>query len=188
MARPKTITDEAIRAAAAEVFLQRGPGASVAEVAERLGVSAPAILKRVGSKEALLRDALGGSEAAPPFVHALGRGPDPDDPGRQLVGLLVQAFAAFRQVAPALAVLRVSGLELRSDRPSPNVLAREALRDWLVAAGVERAPDVAELLLGAIESRSFLEWVDVDPVRIADPEPWIEGLVAAAAPGLRRSP
>ncbi|MFI9008565.1 TetR/AcrR family transcriptional regulator [Actinosynnema sp. NPDC053489] len=55
MARPKTITDERLLAAAAEVIGRRGPGFTIADVAERAGVSVGTVAGRFGSKSGLLR-------------------------------------------------------------------------------------------------------------------------------------
>jgi len=50
MARPTVIRDETIIDAAREVFLERGFGATTAEVAVRAGVSEGSIFKRFNSK------------------------------------------------------------------------------------------------------------------------------------------
>ncbi|GAB2997817.1 TetR/AcrR family transcriptional regulator [Saccharothrix stipae] len=55
MARPKTITDERLLTAAAEVIARRGPGFTVADVAERAGVSVGTVAGRFGSKSGLLQ-------------------------------------------------------------------------------------------------------------------------------------
>nr|MCU0623220.1 hypothetical protein [Gemmatimonadaceae bacterium] len=73
MARPLTVTDAAIDRAAREVFLGDGPAAPLASVAARLGVSAPAVLQRVGSKHALIARALCPGE--PPGLARLAAAP-----------------------------------------------------------------------------------------------------------------
>lgn len=55
VARPKTITDERLLAAAAEVIGRKGPGFTVADVAERAGVSVGTVAGRFGSKSGLLQ-------------------------------------------------------------------------------------------------------------------------------------
>lgn len=189
MARPRTVSDEHLRDAAREAFHAHGAAVSVATIAARLGISAPAVLKRVGTKEQLLLLALCSSEP-PPFFARLRAGPS-DRPHAELVALLVEAAAAFRQVAPTLAVLRTSGIDpgrmFPAGQPSPNVEARLALAAWLRAAlatDERRSRALAELLLGAIESRAFLSWIEVDPPNPEDPETWITGLIDAACPTL----
>src|SRR5690349_22227525 len=53
MARPTTISDDAILTAAREVFFERGPTAPTSEIAARAGVSEGSIFKRWKTKEAL---------------------------------------------------------------------------------------------------------------------------------------
>ncbi|WP_141979918.1 TetR/AcrR family transcriptional regulator [Saccharothrix saharensis] len=55
MARPKTITDERLLTAAGEVIAHKGPGFTVADVAERAGVSVGTVAGRFGSKSGLLQ-------------------------------------------------------------------------------------------------------------------------------------
>lgn len=53
--RPRTVSDEAIFAAVAELVTAAGPsGLTLGAVAERVGVSAPALAQRFGSKRGLL--------------------------------------------------------------------------------------------------------------------------------------
>ena len=59
MARPTSIKDETIVAAAREVFLERGIQATTAEVAERAGVSEGSVFKRFKTKSELFRAAMG---------------------------------------------------------------------------------------------------------------------------------
>ncbi|HEU4404654.1 MAG TPA: helix-turn-helix domain-containing protein [Polyangiaceae bacterium] len=58
MARPATIQDEDLLAAAREEFLANGLGATTASIARRAGVSEGTLFKRFGSKEALFRAAM----------------------------------------------------------------------------------------------------------------------------------
>ncbi|MFD1149795.1 TetR/AcrR family transcriptional regulator [Saccharothrix hoggarensis] len=55
MARPKTITDERLLTAAAEVIGGKGPGFTMADVAARAGVSVGTVAGRFGSKSGLLQ-------------------------------------------------------------------------------------------------------------------------------------
>ena len=58
MARPRTVSDEDVLAAARKVFLARGPGAPVSDIAARVGLSQPALFRRFGDKNEILRRAL----------------------------------------------------------------------------------------------------------------------------------
>jgi AcrR family transcriptional regulator len=55
VARPKTITDERLLTAAAEVIGRKGPGFTIADVAARAGVSVGTVAQRFGSKSGLLQ-------------------------------------------------------------------------------------------------------------------------------------
>lgn len=55
MARPKTITDERLLTAAAEVIGRKGPGFTIADVAARADVSVGTVAHRFGSKSGLLQ-------------------------------------------------------------------------------------------------------------------------------------
>ncbi|WP_158847384.1 TetR/AcrR family transcriptional regulator [Saccharothrix deserti] len=55
MARPKTITDERLLTAAAEVIGRKGPGFTIVDVAARAGVSVGTVAQRFGSKSGLLQ-------------------------------------------------------------------------------------------------------------------------------------
>ncbi|GAA1267816.1 TetR/AcrR family transcriptional regulator [Saccharothrix xinjiangensis] len=55
MPRPRTITDERLLAATAQVIGRRGPGFTLAEVAAEAGVSVGTVAQRFGSKNGLLQ-------------------------------------------------------------------------------------------------------------------------------------
>jgi AcrR family transcriptional regulator len=69
MARPTTIKDEDILAAARAVYRSRGVRATTAEIAERAGISESSLFNRFKSKTELLHAAL--LEANPPYQRAL---------------------------------------------------------------------------------------------------------------------
>lgn len=160
MARPRQISDEQIAAAAREAFVERGPGAPVSLVAKKLGVSHAALFHRVGTKENLMRSALG--PRPPPVLMDLERSPAASPLRPQLLAILTALSAFHRQVVPGLWVLRSSGMPRPPDSGTPPpVRLRALLAAWLKRArathGLKLArPDViAEALLGAIEARCF---------------------------------
>ncbi|EYB66562.1 TetR family transcriptional regulator [Deinococcus phoenicis] len=59
MARPRTITDEQIVAAAREVFLEQGFSATTAEIARRAGISEGTLFKRFATKEDMFEEVVG---------------------------------------------------------------------------------------------------------------------------------
>ncbi len=194
MPRPRLVSDEDIDRAAREVFLAFGPSATTARVAERLGISQAAVLKRVGSKEQLLIRAL--CPSGPPlWATRLDAGPSRGaDVRSELIAILVDACAFFAELAPRLVVLRASGIALSRvfppGMPPPPVLVRHALGGWLAraaAAGVlhcESPAMVAEAFLGAIESRGFLRDVGGPGWVAGDDEQYVAALVDSVWLGL----
>ena len=57
-ARPRQISDEEILEGACACFLEHGPGVSTQVIADRLGISQPALFKRFNTKEELMISAL----------------------------------------------------------------------------------------------------------------------------------
>ncbi len=163
MARPRSISDEEIKKAAREVFVEHGPSAPVKLVAEKLGVSHAALFNRAGSKEQLMLDAL--CPGQPQAVGWLAEPPPSQAVERRLVEILVDLMVFFQRIVPNLVVLKAAGRSMddlpEAAGPPPPVALRAALARWLEAA--ERAGSlpslhwrsVAEGLLGAMEARCF---------------------------------
>ena len=163
MARPRSITDDEIHAVAREVFVERGPGAPVSLIAERLGVSHAALFGRVGTKEQLLLEAL--YPGRPPAIDRLSKPPPSEHAVEALVEVLTELTAFLHRVVPSLVVLRASGRSMAElpprDEAPPPVALRWSLARWLERASENGAlPPVrswatAEGLLGAMEARCF---------------------------------
>ncbi|WP_019588083.1 TetR/AcrR family transcriptional regulator [Deinococcus apachensis] len=64
MARPRSITDEQIVAAAREAFLEQGFSATTLEIARRAGVSEGTLFKRFATKEDLFEETVGLRDSA----------------------------------------------------------------------------------------------------------------------------
>lgn len=163
MSRPPRVTDLQIDEAARAVFLAQGPSAPLQDIAKRLGISQPALLHRVGTKEALMARAL---RPVPPTALAL-LAPGPEDTESiedQLLDALLHHRDFLRQLVPWLFVLHYSALggarALHLETPPPVAL-REGLTKWLTrakrAGRVELAEPrgAAEALCGALEARCF---------------------------------
>src|SRR5436309_2352946 len=73
--------------------LEHGPSVSLGLIAERLGVTQPALLKRFGSRRALLLAALCSHEE-PEWVKALAADPD-DRPLREQLDEILGRIATF---------------------------------------------------------------------------------------------
>jgi AcrR family transcriptional regulator len=163
MARPRLISDEQILAVMRAAVLERGPHVSLDAVAERLGVTGPALLKRFGSRRALMLAAL-----RPPdhqrLTEALLRDLDARSLGPQLGEVLGALLEFVAEALPCIAALRESGIphdEVFAERRDMPVRIVKQLCRWLERArerglvegdGLEVA---ATAMLGAVQTRVF---------------------------------
>lgn len=98
MGRPKTITDDAILAAARRVFLEHGHTATTRQIADAAGISEAVLYQRFGSKEELFFAAL---HTTPPDLDALlGPADPPDDAQAYLRAVTVRLGRHFAEVIP----------------------------------------------------------------------------------------
>jgi AcrR family transcriptional regulator len=163
MGRPRQVSDEQILTATREAVLSLGPGVSLEQVAEQLAVSAPALLKRFGSRKELLLAALSPPEH-PEWIAKLDRGPSEKPLVEQLRGIFTDIEEFMRQVLPCMMALRESGIPHTEVHKSPHGPEKglKALQKWLSAArtrGLVTADDLeacSYAMLGAVQMRSFL--------------------------------
>lgn len=197
MPRPRTVTDAAIDRAAREVFLGDGPAATVAQVAARLGVSAPAVLQRVGTKHALIARALCPGE--PPGLATLAAAPPADRRARlaTLRGVLTPLLAFLHLALPSLQVARAAGVpleDLLGDQEPPPAQLRRLLARWLASAALAGAGAparaTADALVGALEARAMhTHLAGIAPVAADDARyvaELVQGLFAARRAGSTR--
>ena len=111
MGRGRQVTDDELLEAAREVFLEHGPSASVALVAEKVGITGPAIFRRMGSKQNLMVRALTHGFGAS-FVGVLQSGPRAEVPVREQLGVIVRVLRQdIEALLPCLTTLRAAGME-----------------------------------------------------------------------------
>jgi AcrR family transcriptional regulator len=170
MTRPRTVTDQAILAAARHCAVERGPAVSLDAIAQRVGLSSPALLKRFGSRQELMIAALRPSDP-PQWVRDLEAGPDERPLEQQLHALIAQVFDFFASEMPCMTALSESGFPLdeifdRKQTPGP-IRSIWALSSWLERAqqrglvDADVSPDgdfegIATGLLGALHGRVFM--------------------------------
>lgn len=146
-------------------------------IAEQLGVSAPALFKRFGSKKDLMVAAL--APEPPQWVWRLVAGPTDEDIRAQLLRLATEMDAFFADLIPCMMVLKEAGIAEQTlaaytkeraqsagfvpeDAAPFPVLVRNQLRNFLQSASERRLLHVpeptvaAQLLLGGIQSRHFM--------------------------------
>lgn len=117
MARPKQMTDEELLKIALECFLEHGSEASAQVIADKAGLSQPALFKRFGTKEELFLRALTPPERLP-IIDWLEASPTPGPFRPQLVQLLVKVTEMLNWVLPRVQLLQASRI------PRKTVMSR----------------------------------------------------------------
>jgi len=166
MARPVSIKDEDLLAAARAVFQERGIRATSSEVAERAGVSEGILFKRFRSKEMLFRSAMQAQTCDSDWVRELPNRAGQGDPRANLVELTSNLLEMFRRILP-LIVMSLSNPEdhigdlAKGESPPFRVL--RSLMAYLAAESTlgRIAPiDVeilARCLMGTVQNYVFFE-------------------------------
>ena len=163
MVRPRLHDDAEILDVARSVFLEHGPGAPIQLVAERVGLSQPALFKRFGTKERLVLLALsptGGTD----WLDALLSGPDQRPIDVQLREISVDAMAFMAIAVPCLLTLRASGRPVPGSADpatDPALRIRAAVTGFFARAharGLARDVDPARLAMvwiGSLQARAM---------------------------------
>src|SRR4051794_11443572 len=102
MARPVSIKDETIIAAAREIFLERGIQATTAEVASLAGVSEGSIFKRFKSKLELFRAAMGDRLNDVDWARELPKYVGKGDVRENMFTIGMSILAFFRDLMPLM--------------------------------------------------------------------------------------
>lgn len=164
MARPRSVTDEQILEATRATVLERGVQVPLDSVADELGVTTPALLKRFGTRQALLVAAL--KPDLREFEANFAPSPDPVRPFEdQLEGLIDRLSNHFAKVFPCMMALRECGyspeqLDGKDALPRPVYGVRLMAR-WLERCleakliDTEAIETAATAILGAISTRSI---------------------------------
>ena len=167
MARPRLITDEQILTTMRSCVLERGAGVSLDVVAEQLGVTSPALLKRFGSRVELMLKALQPPDA-PPWMATFDLGPDSRPLEAQLTEHFQRLWDFFTEVIPCVSALRESGVpheKIFEGKRNAPFHAIRAISHWLEKANTAGliqtdAPEsVATAILGALQTRAFTSHV-----------------------------
>ncbi len=159
MPRPRLVSDDEIRHAVRKGVLEQGPQVSLELIAERLGVTTPALFKRFGSRNALLLSALALPER-PRFIELLEQGPDAERPFETQLHEIIEAHMQFLQECwPCMAALRESGIPQEQLKKmmgkAPLIRAVQLFASWLDRAkklGLAEIPNsehVAMTVFGA---------------------------------------
>jgi AcrR family transcriptional regulator len=157
MPRPPKITNEAILAAAREVFLAQGEGASTLDIAEKAGISEATIFKRFTTKQALFLKAIGITETAQ-YVKILTDRQPTAEIRFQLAEIATEILEFYRAVMP-----RVFMMMTQTKSSLPPFLPPPIRDGHLLAQYLDRAIElgyvkpcnsvtVAHAIIGAIHT------------------------------------
>ena len=149
----------------------------MAIIAEKLGVTSPALLKRFGTKEELLCEALAPPEN-PPFLATIEAGPTDSPLDEQMLELAREIATWLRSMTPRFAALRASGLMYQMIRKKfdvpPPVRTLHALTDWFSRAAERglvkpnQAGTMASMMLGSLHIRIFITFMSPGTVEGGD--------------------
>jgi AcrR family transcriptional regulator len=192
MARPPSITDEEILAAARAVFLDKGITATVDEVAARCGVGEATVFRRFPTKQSLFLAAMDTASEPIGLEVLLDRGDSPDVRGT-LLALGREMLAVGRKMIP-LAMMKMSnpGMEAQPARSARLARTMSLLTDYFraqIEAGRINAKDprvAARIWLGSVQHLVFFEYFTRTPDTIT-PEAYFEGLVDLFCPPPQKS-
>lgn len=169
-ARPRQISDDEILEVACACFLENGPSVSVQVIADRLGISQPALFKRFTTKENLMLAALIPTPDILPILPWLDIGPETGPFYPQLEKLISMLWKTINIVFPRVSVLSMSGIpreELQrrmKDIPLFSVMDGVAL--WIAKAQrggyIRKGGDPvvwAQMCIGPLQGRAALKYV-----------------------------
>jgi AcrR family transcriptional regulator len=158
MARTPKITNEEILAAARQVFLEQGFGASTLVIAEKAGISEASIFKRFTTKQALFLAAMGITET-PKWVKTLSSDRPKAAFKSELTDICEQMFAFYQEVLPRVMMMMAQGnmpFPPQSMPVPPPIRDSRLLAEFLeraISQGYVRSCDamtVADMIIGAI--------------------------------------
>ena len=107
MARPPKINDEELLEIALECFLEHGANVSAQVIADRVGLSQPALFKRFGTKKELFLRAVLPPEHLP-ILDWLSERPVPGPFRPQMVEMLEQLWGTLSWVLPRVQLLQAA--------------------------------------------------------------------------------
>ncbi|WP_211695687.1 TetR/AcrR family transcriptional regulator [Mycobacterium spongiae] len=168
--RPRSVSDDEILDVTRSMIRTHGPSVSTDAIGAQLGVSGQAILKRFGSRDRLLTDALR-PPSPPPVFAVLINGPDDRPFADQLSEFATAAAEFFARLSQDYVALRWSTVSIGDllappdGSPPAPVLGIRTLAAWLgrcTQRGLIRDVDheaVALGLLGSLQVHALLSHV-----------------------------
>ena len=195
MVRPRQISTKKILEVACQCFLEHGVGVSTQVIADRLGVSQPALFKRFGTKKELILAAL-----APPAQLSVTKwidaGPREGELEPQLEELFHRLWGVLKEIFPRILLLHQFKTNIEEFhgryKVLPIVHLLVSVAGWFRRAselGLVRAdgnPEIwAQSCLGTLQGRGFarlLARVDFGP---DDDDEYIKSVVDVFIQGMK---
>ena len=162
MPRPPKITNEAILAAARQVFLAQGEGGSTLEIAEKAGISEASIFKRFSTKQALFLAAIGISET-PQYVKLLSSQTPTAEIRSELTEICTQMVEFYQEVMPRVMMMMAQTKSSLPPLVPPPLRDSQLFARYLnraIAQGLLKPCDamvVAHAIVGAINSYAMTQ-------------------------------
>jgi AcrR family transcriptional regulator len=184
VARPRLISDDQILVSMRKNVLAHGAGVSLDVVAEELGVTAPALLKRFGSRQALFVKSLL-PHRPPSWLKALDAGPDDQPLEAQLEAIFTEVAQFFGEMIPCMAALRQSDVthkDMSQYQKHGPTIGRDAFARWLERARtaglveLEQPVMVANAVLGALWSQLFMAHLQMKQWSLREQKPYLKEL------------
>ncbi len=177
MGRTPKITNEEILAAARQVFLEQGFGASTLVIAEKAGISEASIFKRFTTKQALFLAAMGITET-PKWVKTLSSDRPTAPFKSELTDICEQMFAFYQEVLPRVMMMTQGNLPFppQSMPVPPPIRDSRLLAEFLdraIAHGYVRSCDamtVADMIIGAITNYVMTQNMSKSPIPLPLPK------------------
>jgi AcrR family transcriptional regulator len=190
MSRPVTISGEVILEAARALFIEKGPRATTAEIAERAGVSEGILFKRFGNKAALLKAAIPSREVSA-FIEQQMREQAPLRTEKDFARFIQWQAEVLRDIVP-MVIMAWSSRSQRDELPvdltgsitrAPFVaigILAEMLEEEMKAGHLARrnSEAMARILIGSVWYFVFLELVRDNAPGALDLDTFVEELAS----------
>ncbi len=165
MVRPQQVSTEKIIDVARECFFEHGLNVSMQVIADKVGLSQPALFKRFKTKKDLIFAALAPPERLP--IHEwIEAGPGDEEFRVQLNALITKLWETMQWLLPRLMILKSGRIDpsefIKRYKTIPLIRLLEELSAWfaraekrgLVRAGADSAT-WAQSCLGALHGRAI---------------------------------
>ena len=168
MGRPQKVTNDQILATTRRLFSKRGSAVPLSEIASELGVSAPALIGRFGTKENLILASVGHARSEAWAKAIRDREVDDRPLAEHLREIWQQSVELIRDGLPVMAGLVHSDLRSaleEDEETSPPAFGERVIQEWLDRVPSHRkssalsSAEIANLLLISAEGAALRAWL-----------------------------